>query len=155
MTYYNDPAIPRFEEPDYYEAEADYCCVCDVFYSKDDGEFCDCHCSECGEELPDEKDAHCENCCECEVCYPDSECYYLWDTLGVPRDFDVASIVPSRETLETAAANNPKALELISTVLGWLEEKSWNYASQALFNRDLTGYAKSVTALAKERGEVS
>lgn len=140
------------------EGEKDYCCVCDSYYSEADDEFCHCHCSDCGEELEIDSDGnamHCENCCECPTCYPDEVRYYLWDTLGVARDFDVASIVPSRETLETAAADYPKALELIPTVLEWLEEKSWNYASQALFNKDLTAYAKVVTALAREHGEVS
>ena len=58
-----------------YEPESDYCCVCDTYFSKDDGEFCHCHCSECGEELPESEngDAHCENCCECDACYDAEE----------------------------------------------------------------------------------
>ena len=49
------------------EDEKDYCCVCDTF--TDEGEFCDCHCSDCGEELPETEDAHCTNCCECDDCW--------------------------------------------------------------------------------------
>ena len=56
-----------------YEPEADYCCVCDTDYFADEGEFCHCHCSDCGEELPEEFDAHCENCCECSECFESDE----------------------------------------------------------------------------------
>ena len=56
----------KLASPDYHEAEKEYCCVCDTYI--DDGEFCECHCSDCGEELPEADDAHCTNCCECDAC---------------------------------------------------------------------------------------
>ena len=68
MTYFNDPAIPRFEHPDFYDAEMVSCAVCSEPHYE--GEVCEnCYCGECGEELPDEVDAHCTNCCECDACY--------------------------------------------------------------------------------------
>ena len=56
--------------PDHYDFEPapDYCGVCDTEYHKDDGERCNCHCQECGEELPEMDDAHCQNCCDCDAC---------------------------------------------------------------------------------------
>ena len=64
MTYFNDPHIPRFQEPDYYEnaGEQITCEICQEYYYEDD-QYCQnphCHCQECGEELPEvSDDAHC------------------------------------------------------------------------------------------------
>ena len=67
MTY-PATAIPRFQDPDYFETAPDYCMECDTEYHKDDGEFCNCHCSDCGDELPEVDDSHCQNCCDCDAC---------------------------------------------------------------------------------------
>lgn len=69
MTYFNDPQIPRFQEPDSFD-DGNWCDHCDAVIETDDmfETACSCNpeefCSECGEELPDEEDAHCENCFE-------------------------------------------------------------------------------------------
>ena len=72
MTY----SIPGYDawktaSPDSYEPAPDYCGICDTEIFADEGEFCECHCSECGEELPEVDDAHCTNCCDCDECYED------------------------------------------------------------------------------------
>ena len=50
MTYYNDPAIPRFQEPDYNEPATRNC--------------------ECGEEIYDDEATDCDDCIQfiCEEC---------------------------------------------------------------------------------------
>ena len=78
MTYFNDPHIPRFEHPDYFDAEIVHCELCTEPYEAD--EHCQnehCHCQDCGEALPETEDGndvgHCENCCECDACYDAEE----------------------------------------------------------------------------------
>lgn len=73
MTFYNDPAIPRFEAPDIAD-DGNFCSRCDLVIETDDmfEPACSCdpdaHCSDCGEELPEAHDSHCQNCCECDAC---------------------------------------------------------------------------------------
>lgn len=69
MTY-PETAIPRFEYPaDSLDPVPEYCVVCSEPHNADEGVFCNCHCSECGDELPETDDSHCQNCCECDACY--------------------------------------------------------------------------------------
>ena len=159
MTYFNDPPMPRFEYPAD-APEGNWCDRCDLVVDTDDPfeTACTCDpdafCTECGEELPEDDDACCKNCCECEVCFPDSERYWLPDTIGVPREFDISRIQPSRKTLELAAADDPKIAEneefkpFIQLCLDWTEERSWIYTSQAMLNRGYTEFVREVTASA-------
>ena len=147
--------------PNYFDDPIVNCEICGEPYHEDD--HCEnplCTCQDCGEPLPEQDDAHCQNCCECETCLPDRVRYYLPDTLGLPRDFDIARIKPSRITLELAAADHGIAEKedlkpFIRTLLDWTEECSWIYTSQALINRGYTEFAKDVTATARELDEIT
>lgn len=64
MTYFNDPAIPRFQESDSYETEAPECdgCGCEIEECiADETDYCeDCLC-----DWNDETDTECDGCIYC------------------------------------------------------------------------------------------
>ena len=169
MTYFDEQAERAaidawiIREPDYHEPLPVSCEICDEPH--DEGEHCqneNCACQSCGEPLPEDtgETVHCENCCECPVCYPDEIRYYLWDTLGLPRDYDIALITPSRITLELAAADYELAEKedldtFIQTLLDWTEQRSWIYTSQALLKRGYTEFAQVVTKTARSFDELT
>ena len=49
MTYFNDPAIPRFQDPDYYDEAEELCELCDEPLDYGECKNSNCHCQECGE----------------------------------------------------------------------------------------------------------
>ena len=70
MTTLNGYDNWKLSYPAHYDtdAEVDFCVVCSEPHNGDEGIFCNCHCSDCGEELPETDDSHCQNCCECDAC---------------------------------------------------------------------------------------
>ena len=95
MTYYNDPAIPRFQAPDY-DDSGNWCNRCDAVIDTEDmfETACSCdpdaHCSDCGEELPEVDDAHCINCCECDACMEaDAEIHRIHAETGEWQDHPI------------------------------------------------------------------
>ena len=77
MTFFNDPPMPRFQEPDYYEPAPQYCefCDCELHEDKErERETCDeCHythhCEQCGEYSEElimvaETEGYCTDCYE-------------------------------------------------------------------------------------------
>ena len=59
MTYFNDPHIPRFEHPDYFDAEMHFCEACECEIEAEVAEECG-FCEDC---LCDDDD--CEGCFYC------------------------------------------------------------------------------------------
>lgn len=166
MTYFNDPAIPRFQDPDYTEAPIVYCEICDCEVYEEDQEHCeDCRvdyfCEECGEYSEEiikvaEKEGYCPDCYEEDPHPP------LHEKLGLDEGYDIARIKPSCITLEKAAAkdflivNNEANFDcFIKTLLDWMEKYSWIYTSQAVINRGYEDFAKEVTQIALHLNEVA
>lgn len=147
-----DKWLQDIPEPD--DPEILTCEICAEPYTEND--------EICGEPIPEDNElGHCDNCCECPTCYPDSVRYYLPDTLGLPRAFDISTIKPSRTTLELAAFDDLAINEnedfdpFIQQLLDWTEERSWIYTYQALLKRGYMEFAKEVTATARNFDELT
>ena len=92
MTYYNDPTIPRFQDPDYHEGN--WCNRCDAVIDTDDMFETACTCCEedficetCGCEISeiaaDEEVEFCEDClCDYDDDDPEAECENCFYCLG-------------------------------------------------------------------------
>ena len=60
----------KLQNPSHYDSEdaPENCVVCSEPHNPEADIFCNCHCSECGDELPEADDSHCTNCCQCDAC---------------------------------------------------------------------------------------